>query len=183
MTLDKSKYDNSWYKPGSLLKRTLWYFCSAIFFQSRLLPFSALKVYLLKLFGAKVGKRCYIKPGVNIKYPWFLEIGNNVGIGEDAWIDNVSKVIIGNNVTISQRAHIITGSHNYKSRSFGLILTEVVLKEGSWICSNAMIGPNVTVHEYAILTMGAVATKDLKAYGIYSGNPASYMKERVFDQA
>jgi len=56
------------------------------------LPFRQFKVFLLRLFGAKIGKRCYMKPGVNIKYPWFLEIGDYAGIGEDVWIDNLAMV-------------------------------------------------------------------------------------------
>ncbi len=61
-------------------------------------PFSGLKCSILRLFGAKIGKKVVIKPGVNVKYPWFLEIGDFSWIGEDVWIDNLGKVKIGANV-------------------------------------------------------------------------------------
>ena len=67
------KYDNSWYNPGGgSVKRLFWFYCNVVFFKSYIFPFSGLKVGLLKLFGASVGKGVVIKPGVNIKYPWHL---------------------------------------------------------------------------------------------------------------
>ena len=88
MKTNLSKYDNSWYDPGAgLVKRTLWFIVNVVFFQCPLNPFSSLKVFLLRLFGAKIGKKVCIKPSVNIKYPWRLFVGSNVWIGESVWID------------------------------------------------------------------------------------------------
>jgi len=182
MTLDKSKFDNSWYNPGPFWKRTLWFYVSVMFFRNPLLPFSGFKVFLLRIFGAKIGKRCYVKPGVNVKYPWFLEIGNNAGLGENVWIDNLAKVTLENNVTLSQGALLLTGNHNYKSRSFSLMVGEIILKDGSWIGAKAIVGPGVTVYENAILSMGSVTSKDLEKNGIYAGQPAVLVRERVFEE-
>ena len=55
-------------------------------------PISGFKRFLLRLFGAKIGKGVVIKPCVNIKYPWKLRIGNYVWIGENVWIDNLDTV-------------------------------------------------------------------------------------------
>jgi len=183
MSLDKSTFDNSWYNPGPFWKRVLWYYVSAIFFRNALLPFSSFKVFILRKFGAKIGQRCYIKPGVNIKFPWFLEVGNNAGIGEDVWIDNLTLVKLGNNVTISQGALLLTGNHDYTSRSFDLMFGEIHLEDGSWVGAKATVGPGVTLHKNAILSLGSMASKDLKENGIYVGNPAVLIKQRVFEQA
>ncbi len=95
---DLSKYNNSWYQPGgNMLSRICWYFINILFFMNPLNPLSGLKVFLLRLFGAKVGKGVVIKPGVNIKYPWLLSIGDYTWIGERVWIDNLAKVTIGRN--------------------------------------------------------------------------------------
>ena len=80
---DLSKYDNSWYSTGAgKFKMVLWYFVNILFFMNPLNPISSLKVLLLRLFGAKIGRGVVIKPSVNIKYPWLLEIGDNSWIGE-----------------------------------------------------------------------------------------------------
>ena len=109
---DLSKYDNSRFKKKKKIVRGLWYFISVIFFITHFFPFSFLKVWLLKLFGARIGRNVVIKPGVNIKYPWKLVIGDYSWIGEDVWIDNLSSVSIGNNACISQGAMLLCGNHN-----------------------------------------------------------------------
>lgn len=175
-------FNNDWYNPGgSAVKRTLWYFTNVLFFRNTLNPLSSLKVSLLRLFGAKVGTGVVIKPGVNIKYPWFLTIGNNVWIGENVWIDNLAQITIGHNVSISQGAMLLTGSHNYKLVGFDLITGPINLEEGCWIGAQSVVCPGVTCKSHSILTVASVATQDLEAYGIYQGNPAVYKRQRRID--
>jgi putative colanic acid biosynthesis acetyltransferase WcaF len=175
-----NQYDNSWYQPGgTALKRLLWYYTNALVFKTTLFPFSGLKVALLRLFGATVGLHVVIKPSVNIKYPWHLKIGNEVWIGEGAWIDNLTTVSIGNNVCISQQALLITGNHNYTKVAFDLMVQPITLHNGVWIGAQAVVTGGVTCGEHSVLTLRSVATKDLLPFGIYSGHPAEWMKERV----
>jgi len=179
---DLSLYNNSWYKPEGGVKRSLWYFMNVFILKNTLLPFNFIKVMVLRLFGSKIGKGVFIKPGVNIKYPWLLEIGNNVWIGEKVWIDNLAKVTIGNNVCISQGAMLLCGNHNYKKSTFDLMIGEIHLEEGVWIGAQSVVCPGVTCKSHAILTVGSVATKDLEAYSIYQGNPAIKIKDRTITQ-
>lgn len=177
--VDLSLYNNSPYHPGAgWIKRVLWHYVNLLFFKSPLFPFYGLKQTLIKLFGAKIGRTVNFKPGVNIKYPWHLSIGNNVWIGENAWIDCLVPVTIGHNVCISQGATLLTGSHNYKKRSFDLITGSIVLEDGVWIGAFAVINQGVTVSSHAVVTTGTVVTKDLDAYGIYQGNPAIKVRDR-----
>ena len=110
----------------SFIKRILWFYINALFFKTSIFPFKALKVWLLRLFGAKVGKNVVIRPCVNIKHPWLLSIGNHSWIGEKVWIDNLVRVNIGQNVCISQGAMLLTGSHNYKDPAFALITGQLI---------------------------------------------------------
>lgn len=177
-TVKLNQYNNEWYKPGSILKKLLWYFTNILFFKT-MLPFpSSVKVKLLKLFGTKVGHSVVIKPNVNIKYPWFLEIGDHVWIGESVWIDNLAKVTIGSHVSLSQDAYLLTGSHDYKKETFDLILDQIVLEEGVWIGAKSVVCPGVTCKSHSVLAVGSVATSKLEAYGIYQGNPAIKKRER-----
>jgi putative colanic acid biosynthesis acetyltransferase WcaF len=175
-----NKFTNNWYTSGaSKPKMLLWYFVNLIFFTSRWLPVSAIKVALLRIFGAQVGRGVVIKPAVNIKYPWRLKIGNHVWIGEQVWIDNLENVEIGDHVCISQGAMLLCGNHNYKKSTFDLIVGKIILEEGTWIGAQTVVCPGVVCKSHAILTVGSVATSELKAYTIYQGNPAKAIKERV----
>ena len=176
---DLSKYNNSWYQPGRQVLCIVWYFVNVFFFLSNIVPFSGLKVWILKLFGAKVGRNVVIKPGVNIKYPWKLMIGDYSWIGEEVWIDNLDYVNIGSNVCISQGALLLTGNHNYKQSTFDLITGSITLNEGVWIGSKSVVCPGVNCKSHSILTVGSVATYDLEPYAIYQGNPAKKIRNRV----
>lgn len=175
-------YNNSWYNSGaSIVKRTLWYFVNASILNSSWLPISSVKILILRSFGARVGTGVTIKPKVNIKYPWLLEIGNSCWIGEEVWIDNLTWVKIGNNVSLSQGSMLLTGNHNYKKVTFDLLVGEIILQEGVWIGAKAIVCPGVICHNHAVLTVGSVATKNMNEYTIYQGNPALPIKNREFE--
>ncbi len=180
--VDLSRFDNSQYEVGaSLIKRTLWYFTNALFFINPCFPFRSPKPALLRLFGAKVGKGVVIHPGVNIKFPWKLSIGDHCWIGQRAWLDNIDQLTIGNNVVISQGGMIIQGSHDYKKVDYPTLHKPVVLEDGSWVGAGAIVMLGVTMKSHSVLSAGSVATKDLDAYTIYQGNPALPIRERVID--
>jgi len=175
-------YDNTWYNPGaSILQRLGWFFCNALVMQNRFNPSSASKILFLRLFGAKIGRGVTIKPSVNIKYPWLLEIGNHVWIGEEVWIDNLVRVQIGNHVCLSQGAMLLTGSHDYKKQTFDLIVRGIRLEDGAWIGTKAIVCPGVTCHEHSVLSVSSVATHDLQPFGIYQGNPAIQKRMRKIE--
>lgn len=178
--VDLSKYNNTWYNPGrNGFIRLIWYFTNILFFLNPLNPFSSLKVALLRLFGSKIGKNVIIKQSVNIKYPWKLQIGDNVWIGERVWIDNLANIIIDNNVCISQGAMLLCGNHDYKKDTFDLIVREIILEEGCWVGAQAVVCPGVTLHSHSVLGVNSVANHNMEAYAIYQGNPILKVRRRI----
>ncbi len=175
---DLSKYDNSWYKPGGTLKRFGWFVLGRIFINTYLPVPVSVKVALLRLFGARIGANVMIKPKVNIKYPWFLIVGDNTWIGEKVWIDNLTEVTIGSNCCLSQGAMLLTGNHDYKSPTFDLKVAEVHLEDGVWIGAMAMVCPGVRCGSHSVLMVHSVATQNLQAYGIYAGNSSEFIRTR-----
>ncbi len=133
------------------------------------------------MFGATIGKGVNIKPAVNIKYPWNLKIGDHTWIGENVWIDNLAKIQIGSNVSLSQGAMLLTGNHNYSKSTFDLMVDEILLEDGVWICAKAVVCPGVTCHEHSILSVNSIATSSLEPFGVYRGNPATKYKNRAID--
>jgi putative colanic acid biosynthesis acetyltransferase WcaF len=180
---DLSSYNNYPFHPGgNAMKRMLWFYVNAVFLKTSIIPSSTFKVFLLRMFGARIGKNVTIKPCVNIKYPWFLQIGDETWIGENVWIDSLVMITIGAHVCLSQGAILLTGSHNYKKTTFNLLTGSVILEDGVWIGAGAMVNLGITAASHSVLTSGSVATKNLEAYGIYQGNPAVKIRGRHIGQ-
>ncbi len=176
-TTDLSRFNNSWYKPGSALKRMVWYVVHAAFIDSAQ-PIGGLRKFCLRMFGARIGKGVVIKPNVRIKYPWKLRVGDNSWIGEDVWIDNLGEVSIGANCCLSQGAMLLCGNHDYKRSTFDLMVGDIALEDGVWIGAKSVVCPGVICKSHSVLAVGSVASNQLEAYTIYRGNPAVKVKER-----
>jgi putative colanic acid biosynthesis acetyltransferase WcaF len=182
MQVNLGTYSSANFNRGaSRFTEFVWIWVSQCLF--RFFPFSLspLKCAVLRLFGAQIGKGVVIKPQVKITFPWKLSIGDDVWLGEECWLLNLEKIVIGNNVCISQRAMLCTGSHNYKLPTFDLIVKPIAVEDGAWIGAAAWIGPGVTIGTHAVLTAGSVAAKDLEPWKIYRGNPAEFIRTRAID--
>ena len=176
-------YDNFWYQPGPFWKRTAWFFFGEPAVASHWIPSSALRVLLLRAFGATIGTGVVIKPGVRVKYPWFLAVGNDCWIGEACWIDNLTEVRLGNDVCLSQGAYLCTGNHNWSDPAFGLIVRPIVCEDGSWAAAKCILSPGTVLKRGAIAAAGAVVSGTVPEFHIVSGNPATYLRERVIAES
>lgn len=177
MRLDRYTVGN--YTPGApYWKQLLWYFIGSPLVSSYWLPFSSLKVRILRRFGASIGQGVRIKPGVRIKFPWRLTVGDHVWIGENAWLDNLANITIESHVCISQDVYLCTGNHNWKHPDFALITAEIHIQESSWLAARSTVGPGVTIGRGAILSLGSVTGRSLEPMTIYAGNPAQSIKRR-----
>jgi putative colanic acid biosynthesis acetyltransferase WcaF len=174
-----SHYQQGDYSPGALLiKQVVWYFLGAPLVSSYWLPWSSLKVFLLRCFGAEIGDQVRIKPGVRIKFPWRLTIGNNVWIGESAWLDNLAQITIEDDACISQSAYLCTGNHDWNSSTFRLQVAPITIKKMAWVAASAVIAPGVTVGEGTVVGIGSVVTRSLPRMSICAGNPIQVIKSR-----
>lgn len=179
MKTELKMYDNSWYRPAGRIKSLVWYYTNVFFLINKWIPLSSIKVAILKIFGASIGKGVVIKPGVNIKYPWLLTIGDYSWIGEDVWIDNLAEVKIGSNCCISQGAMLLCGNHNFKKSTFDLIVKPITLENGVWIGAKTTVCPGVIAKSHSVLTVGSILSQDMEPYTIYRGNPATFVKKRI----
>ena len=178
--INLSKPDNSEYAIGrSRFTWAAWYFLGAPIVGSRMLPISRLKVAVLRLFGASIGSGVYLKPGIRVKFPWYLTVGNYCWIGEDVWIDNLAQVIIGDSVCISQQAYLCTGNHDWTTPNMKLFRRPIVLHDGCWVGARATVCPGVTIGKAAVLAVGSVAAKDIPSHEIWTGNPAAFVRKRI----
>jgi putative colanic acid biosynthesis acetyltransferase WcaF len=180
MTVDLSLTTNRNYVPGrSPIIRGLWMLVEALVLLNPILTSYRLKCAVLRAFGAQIGTGLIIKPGVHVKYPWRLCIGDNCWIGERAWLDNMENITLGSNVVVSQGAYLCTGNHDWSDPGMGLTPEPIVVENGAWIGAFARVAPAVRVGRESVLGLGAVLLKDSEASGVYVGNPATFARGRT----
>lgn len=166
------------YSRAEILKRVLWALVNPLFRFSPRILFGWRRL-LLRMFGAKVGRHVNVYNTARIYFPWNLEIADWSAIGEHAFIYNLGPVSVGERVTISQRAHLCAGTHDYTDPTLPLQKPPIVVEDQAWICADAFIGPGVTIGEGAVVGARAVVVKDVEPWQVVAGNPVRVVKRRV----
>ena len=114
----------------------------------------------------------------HIYFPWNLTVGDYAAIGEDALVYNLGPVTLGARVTVSQRAHLCAGTHDYADPAMPLEKPPIAVGAQAWICADAFVGPGVTVGDGAVVGARAVAVKDVPPWTVVAGNPARPVRPR-----
>lgn len=112
-----------------------------------------------------------------------LSIGNHCHINASCLIDARGSIIIHDNVSISHRVVIMTGSHDYKAPDFPFMSTKVEIEDYVWIGVNATIIGNVHIGKGAVICAGAVVCRDVEPYSVVAGVPAKEIRKRGKNQS
>lgn len=142
-------------------------------------PFHAWRSLILRCFGARIGRGAHIYSSVAIWAPWNLKIGRESCLGPRAICYSMDSITIGDRVTISQGAHLCTGTHDHSSPEFRLVTRPITIHDQAWICAETFVHPGVSVGEGAVAGARSVVTRDLPAWMVCSGNPCKPLKPRT----
>jgi len=177
--VDLSKPDNSELVRGKpFWLEVLWHLLGMPIVRSHLIPFSALKVSVLRAFGAKLGKGVYLKPGLKVKFPWYLTVGEHCWLGEDLWIDNLAAVDIGSHACVSQGVYLCTGNHDWRTVNLKLLRKPIYIEPGAWVGARSVVCPGVVIGNSSVILAGSVVRKSVPAFEVHGGNPAVFVRPR-----
>lgn len=138
------------------------------------------RVFLLRIFGAKIGINVKIRPTARVTFPWKLSIGDHSWIGDNVELYNLGEIKIGKNVVISQRSYVCTGSHDPESKNFKIYEKPVSIEDGCWIATDVFISPGVSVGENSVVGARSSLFRDARSNYIHLGSPARPIRERTF---
>jgi putative colanic acid biosynthesis acetyltransferase WcaF len=161
-----------------LVVEAAWYFFGLPLLRSQLITSSPFRRWLLRLFGARIGRCVHIKPGLRVKFPWYLDVGDHTWLGEDLWIDNLAQVTIGAHCCLSQGVYLCTGNHDWSAPNMRLFRRAIRCERGSWIGAKTVVCPGVTLGAGAIAAAGSVITTDIPSMEVHAGNPARFIRQR-----
>ena len=159
--------------------RIAWNMVYFIFFRFSPDPLHGWRSFLLRCFGAKLGKGVHVYPQVKIWAPWNLELGDQCGIANGVTLYSQGKISIGRRAVISQDSYICTGTHDYTLKEQPLITFPIIIEDQVWVAAGVFVNPGVTIEEGAVIGARSVVTKNMPAWMICAGHPCKPIKKRI----
>lgn len=156
----------------------IWWFIQGTLFRFSIHNMYGWRRFLLRLFGANIGKNVQIRSSAKFTYPWKVEIGDYSWIGNNVEFYSLDNIQVGNHCIVSQNSYLCTGSHDLQDPTFSLITKPIIIKDGAWVASDVFVYPGVIIHEMAVAGARSTVTKDIPANEIHAGSPAKFLKER-----
>jgi putative colanic acid biosynthesis acetyltransferase WcaF len=135
--------------------------------------------WLLRLFGAKVGIGVKIRPSAIFTYPWKVTLGDHVWIGDDVVVYSLGEIRIGSNVVVSQSSYLCAATHDYRSRSFDILGSQIFIEDEVWISADVFVAPGVTIGKGAVVGARSSVFKDLPSMMVSMGSPAKPIRPRL----
>ena len=176
--LSKFKLPDDFRKKGKFSVQLWWITQSSLFAMSPQFMYGW-RNFLLRSFGAKIGKNVIIRPNVRITYPWNLTIGDHAWVGDHVELYTLGEIKIGNNAVVSQKSYLCTGSHDYQSEAFNIYQKPIVIEDEAWVATDVFIAPGVTIGKGAVIAARSSAYQDMPTGMICMGNPAKPIKPRI----
>ena len=163
-------------KPGWYIQ--LWWLVQALLFKTSPQFMYGWRRFLLRSFGAKVGKGVILRPNVHTQFPWKVSIGDYSWIGDEVVLYSLGNIFIGSNVVVSQRSYLCTGSHDYNSIGFDIYSVPIVIEDECWLATDVYVAPGVTIGKGTVVGARSSVFKSLPPGKICMGSPAKVVRER-----
>lgn len=175
--LDKFEVPNGFRGKSAIYVQLWWVVQSSLFRFSPQFAYGWRR-FLLRMFGAKIGKKVIIRPSAVITYPWKLSIGDFSWVGDDVVLYSLGNISIGHNSVVSQRCYICTGSHDYKSKYFNIFADAVFIGNGAWLATDVYVSPGVKIGDGCVVGARSSVFKDMPSSMVCLGTPAKPVKAR-----
>jgi putative colanic acid biosynthesis acetyltransferase WcaF len=159
----------------------LWWLIQSLLFSNTPQFLYGFRRFLLRLFGAKIGKKVIIRQSVKITYPWKVSIGDYSWIGDDVVLYSLGEISIGKNTVISQKSYICTASHDYLQSDFPIFAKKNIIEDECWLATDVFVAPGITIGKGSVIGSRSSVYKDIPANKVCIGNPAKIIKDRKID--
>jgi len=181
MQVNEDTYTGPSFSLKNRVARLTWNVVYIIFFRISPRPLHAWRSFLLRLFGAQIGRSVHVYPAVRIWAPWNLQIKDEGGVGNGAIIYTQGKITIGKRAIISQGVHLCAGTHDYTKKGHPLLTAPITVEDNVWLAADVFVHPGVTIGEGAVIGARSVVVKDMPAWTVCAGHPCKPIKPRVIE--
>lgn len=157
----------------------LWWIVQGVFFRNSPQFLYGFRRFLLRLFGAKIGKKVIIRPTVKTTYPWKVSIGDYSWVGDNVTLYSLGEIEIGENVVISQKSYLCTGSHDFLMPDFPIFAKKIFIDDQCWLATDVFIAPGVSIGRGTVIGSRSSVYKNIPSNKVCFGNPAKILRERI----
>jgi putative colanic acid biosynthesis acetyltransferase WcaF len=157
----------------------MWWLVQATLFRGSPQVMYPFRRWLLRIFGAQIGKGVIIRPTSTFTYPWKVTIGDYSWIGDDVVIYSLAEITIGRNVVVSQKSYLCAGTHDYRSPTFDIEGFPINIENEAWLGADVFVAPGVTVGRGAVVGARSSVYSDLPPMMICVGAPARPCRARI----
>jgi putative colanic acid biosynthesis acetyltransferase WcaF len=137
------------------------------------------RTFLLRLFGAKVGRNVRIRSTARVTYPWKLIIGDNVWVGDDCVFYNLETITLGSHVALAHAVYLCTGLHDYAQLAFPIYAKPIYINDEVWLTNDVFVGPAVTIGRGVVVGARSSVFHSLPEGKVCYGSPAKPVKDRL----
>ena len=169
------------FRGKSAIYVQLWWLVHSLLFKTSPQFLYGWRRFLLRSFGAQIGTKVIIRPSVQVTYPWKVKIGDYSWIGDDVVLYSLGEIEVGANTVISQRSYICTGSHDYNKKNFPIFAKKITIEDSCWLATDVFVAPGLKIEEATVVGARSSVFNQLKAYSIYSGSPAKFIRKRCIE--
>ena len=172
-------YKEASFSLTNRLMRLIWGVVYTLFFRYSPRPFHSYRAFILRCFGARVGKGVHVYPRVRIWAPWTLDLGDECGIANGVELYSQGRITIGYRAILSQGTYLCTGTHDYTTAGHPLYTKPIVIGDRVWVAADCFIHPGVTIGAGAVIGARSVVTRDMPPWMVCAGHPCTPLKERI----
>jgi putative colanic acid biosynthesis acetyltransferase WcaF len=169
------------FRGRSAVYTQLWWIVQSTLFGLSPQVFYGWRRWLLRLFGASIGKGVFLRPSVRVTYPWKLKVGDHCHIGDEVVLYTLGEIEIGDCAVVSQRSYICTGSHDYTSPTFDIYAKKIVIEAEAWVASDVFVAPGVVIGSGAVVGARSSVFTNVPPGDIYLGTPARFVSKRTMN--
>tara|TARA_R110002167_G_scaffold57808_3_gene163489 strand:- start:5904 stop:6464 length:561 start_codon:yes stop_codon:yes gene_type:complete len=157
----------------------LWWLVQSLLFNGSPQFLYGWRRFLLRCFGARIGKNVIIRPSVRVTYPWKLTIGDNSWVGDQVELYTLGEISIGRNAVVSQRSYLCTGGHDYQKVAFDIFAKPIIVEDEAWIATDVFVAPGVTIGYGSVIGARSTVLQNIPKGMVCIGSPAKPIKERI----
>lgn len=162
------------------LARGLWRLVWLLVYRPTPVQLHGWRCFLLRLFGARIGRGVHPYPSARIWAPWNLTMKDGSCLAQAVDCYCVAPITIGLRATVSQYSYLCAASHDYSQRSMPLVVAPIEIGDDAWVTADVFVGPGVCVGEGAVLGARSTVMSDVPAWTVVAGNPARPIGVRRF---